>query len=256
MSHTCKNCNSIYEGNFCNQCGQSAKTHDINFKYIWQEIRHSLLYIDKGFLYTSKQLLTRPGKTIRDYVDGKRVKHFKPLAYVFVLSTFYAIIAHFAGIETFFNNVKIYSEQTDNQAVRNFEDFIFQIHYWTKEHYAYTSIILLPFYALASYLAFYKLREHYLKHLVLNAYLTGLRTLIFLFFIPLLALISDYNTKDNIEGFRTAIGFFLTFWTYHQYFEKNTIQRNLLQTALSYLLLIAFASAIILSILLYYNSTN
>lgn len=253
MSHVCKNCNHSFEGNYCNECGQSAKTHDINFKYIWQEIRHSLLYIDKGFLYSSKQLLIRPGKTIREYVNGKRINHFKPLAYVFVLSTFYAITAHFAGIETSFNNVKIYSEETDNQAISNFENFIFQIHHWTKAHYAYTSIILLPFYALASFLAFFKLGEHYLKHLVLNAYLTGLRTLIYLLFIPLLAIITDYSTRDNMEGFRTAVGFALTFWTYHQFFDKNNLKKNFLLTLLSYTLLIVFALIIVITILVVFK---
>jgi len=81
MAINCKNCNNLYDGNYCNHCGQSANTHEINFKSILHEVQHSLLHIDKGILYTTKELLLRPGKTISDYLNGKRVKHFKPFAF-------------------------------------------------------------------------------------------------------------------------------------------------------------------------------
>ncbi len=82
MTTKCKNCNHDLKGNFCNNCGQTKETHEINFKSILHEIQHSIFHIDKGILYTTKELFIRPGLTIREYLHGKRVKHFKPFAYI------------------------------------------------------------------------------------------------------------------------------------------------------------------------------
>lgn len=69
MITTCKNCNHNFKGNFCNNCGQTANTHEINFTSILHEIQHGIFHIDKGILYTSKELFRRPGHTIREYLD-------------------------------------------------------------------------------------------------------------------------------------------------------------------------------------------
>ena len=95
MTTTCKNCNQSFEGHFCNNCGQSAKTHQINFQFLWHDIQHGLFHFDNGILYTSKQLFTRPGNTIREFIEGKQVRHFKPFSLVIVLATVYGLLIHF-----------------------------------------------------------------------------------------------------------------------------------------------------------------
>ena len=83
----CKNCQSELNGNFCSFCGQKADTHRINFKFLLHEIQHGVFHVDKGILFTLKELFTRPGKMINGYLQGKRVSHFKPVALVFILGT-------------------------------------------------------------------------------------------------------------------------------------------------------------------------
>ncbi|MBC8155688.1 MAG: DUF3667 domain-containing protein [Bacteroidetes bacterium] len=80
MTKHCQNCNSELNGNFCSHCGQSSNTHRLNFHFLWHDIQHGLLHIDKGILYTTKELFTRPGHSIREFLLGKRVKHFKPIS--------------------------------------------------------------------------------------------------------------------------------------------------------------------------------
>jgi hypothetical protein len=77
MNITCKNCHQTYTGNYCNNCGQPADTHKINIHYLWHDIQHGLFHFDKGVTYTAKQLFTRPGHSIREFIEGKRVKHIK-----------------------------------------------------------------------------------------------------------------------------------------------------------------------------------
>jgi hypothetical protein len=46
MKLTCKNCNHIYSGHYCCNCGQTAETHKLNFQFILHEIEYGLFHFD------------------------------------------------------------------------------------------------------------------------------------------------------------------------------------------------------------------
>lgn len=71
----CKNCNHLFEENFCSECGQPAKEHRINATYFLHDIPHSVLHVDKGFPFAFWQLIKRPAKAMEDYLEGKRVNY-------------------------------------------------------------------------------------------------------------------------------------------------------------------------------------
>ena len=76
----CKNCGNIVEGEYCNHCGQRSNVGRITLSSLLNELTESIFQIDRGFFYTLTQLFARPGKSIREYLNGKRRKHFKPIA--------------------------------------------------------------------------------------------------------------------------------------------------------------------------------
>ena len=94
MQVTCKNCDQTYSGHFCNNCGQPADTHKLNLHFIMHDIQHAFFHFDKGVLFTAKELFTRPGDSIREFIEGKRVKHFKPISLVIILATLYGVLRH------------------------------------------------------------------------------------------------------------------------------------------------------------------
>ncbi len=96
----CKNCSASYTGNFCPNCGQKAATHDIDSKYMLHEIPHAIFHVDKGILYTIVQLSTRPGKTVLEYIRGKRVHHYSPIAYILILSAIFLLVNKFVATVT------------------------------------------------------------------------------------------------------------------------------------------------------------
>lgn len=53
---TCKNCHQQFKGNFCNYCGQSALTHEINFQSILHEIQYSIIHVGNRLLLTKEKL--------------------------------------------------------------------------------------------------------------------------------------------------------------------------------------------------------
>ena len=64
---TCKNCNHQFEGKFCNNCGQSADIHRLDYKSLFKDLRKNFLkYFHGGIFYSAVQLCKRPGDTIRE----------------------------------------------------------------------------------------------------------------------------------------------------------------------------------------------
>ena len=78
MENTCQNCNNLIVENFCSNCGQK-KFKRIDKKYVFDEIQYTLLHTNKGLFYSIKKLLRNPGKTAREYIEGNRVNHYKPI---------------------------------------------------------------------------------------------------------------------------------------------------------------------------------
>lgn len=248
MRTICKNCNNHFKGEFCPACGQTAHTHAINFKEILHEIQHSLFHVDKGILYTTKQLFTRPGHTIREYIDGKRIKHFKPIAYVLVLSTLYTLLTHLTHQESSFE--KMLQGMTDgskNDTDKSFALFI-EIIQWLRNHYAYSTLIFIPITSFASYLAFVRTRYNYFQHIILNAFLAGQRAVLMLIVLPVTYIFKNQNVINTVDGLTLVAGIAFTFWAYFQFFNSTKPYKRIILTIFSYLLLMVLFFLLLLLI--------
>src|SRR6478736_1543240 len=106
MTKTCLNCNANLAGKFCSNCGQDSNTHRINSHFLWHDIQHGLTHVDKGMLFTIKELFTRPGNSIRQFLEGKRIKHFKPISLVIILAGAYGFLSHYYEINIFSSNIQ------------------------------------------------------------------------------------------------------------------------------------------------------
>ncbi len=89
----CKNCGHSFAGNFCPQCGQDAKVGPLRVVDIPKNIFGAFFNIDGGFGSTLRQLVTRPGYLIRDFLQGKRARYFRPFQTLFVLAAIYILVA-------------------------------------------------------------------------------------------------------------------------------------------------------------------
>ena len=62
---------------FCKHCGQNADIGRISWKYIWHEVIYFFTHMEKGFLFTSRQMVVSPGKSVKEFMEGKR-KNYQP----------------------------------------------------------------------------------------------------------------------------------------------------------------------------------
>lgn len=234
MGLVCKNCDKEINGNFCPNCGQSASTHAINMHYLWHDIQHGVFHVDKGLLYTAKELFTRPGHSIREFIQGKRVMHFKPFAMVFLLGSVYSLLHHYFDIQA-----PMFLEKT-NEAQQTGA----RVNEWIFSHYALANLLMLPFISIASYLAFWKKGYNLVEHLVLNCFIAGQKLIVQFAFFPLLYIYNKSETVVALTLVSLIIDFILTAWTYNQFFNTQSTLKNILKTLLSYVLQLAFTIVI------------
>lgn len=93
MAKICKNCGTEFSGNYCNNCGQKAKVGRLTFRSVIDNWAYGLTNCDTGILYTCKELFTRPGHMLADYIRGKRVIYFQPFPMLFITAGLYGLIS-------------------------------------------------------------------------------------------------------------------------------------------------------------------
>lgn len=157
MSCTCKNCGNVFDGNFCNNCGQAAATHQINTAFLAHDLQHGLLHVDGGIFYSARELFRRPGHAIRDYIDGKRIKHYRPVSMVLVLASLYAMFYHMLSINVL-------------EGVHNAPVDYDHIDEWIIHHFSIITLLIIPILSAASWLSFRKQGYNFTEHLILNSF--------------------------------------------------------------------------------------
>lgn len=223
MESNCKNCNEIFIENFCGNCGQK-KYKRIDKKYIWDEIQYTVLHTNKGFLYSIKNIFKNPGKTAKDYIDGNRVNHYKPILLVFVLS----------GISTFIsykilnlNEVmtKFFSQQQVNSKMMS------EVMSFVSSYNSAIMLILIPLFALTTKIAFRKWGHNYYEHIIMNAYILTFYTLISIFFIyPIMFIFRNSpNAFFNITQVYVFLIPAILIWFFKEFYKEHTLKSIILK---------------------------
>jgi hypothetical protein len=205
-----------------------VNTHEINVHFLWHDIQHGFFHFDNGIFYTARQLFTRPGHSIREFIEGKRVQHFKPISLVILLATIYGLLSHSFHINVL-SEIKITGLGNDEINAQ-------QIKEWIDSHYAWVSLATLPFYALATFIAFRKQGYNYMEHLVLNAFLAGQRLFLHIGVFPIIYFLNSTPNLKSFTDFLSLADFILILWAYSQFFNKLSKIKIFWRTLLMYLI--------------------
>ena len=156
----CKNCNSLFEGKFCPQCGQAASTQRINALYFLHDIPHSVLHVDKGFPYTFYQLVKRPARALDEYLAGRRVSYDRPFSYVLIMSAITVLII--GRIRSFMQQLQ---QHTGEEPLA---------HTSFLSHYQAVFIsLMIPLTGAITWLVFRKNKYNFWEHILINTYLAA-----------------------------------------------------------------------------------
>ncbi|MGH2649174.1 MAG: DUF3667 domain-containing protein [Ginsengibacter sp.] len=243
---TCKNCGNTFSGNFCNNCGQAAETHAMNFHYLWHDIQHGLFHFDKGIIFTTRELFTRPGNTIREYLKGRRVSHFRPISMVLVLSGIYALLYHIFHIVMPEDIITISDSGKDFVTLKNILDSTSS---WMSEHYEVIALAQLPFAALGTYLAFRKWGYNYVEHFILNAFITSQSLIVHIVLFPFVYILNGTPALNDFSKLENFISLGLVVWILIQFFNNHKKFSVILRTILALVIYILFYAIIFGSVI-------
>jgi len=200
----CINCNTEVTQSYCPNCGEAKELERIDGHYIMHEIQH-VLHLEKGFLYTIRELIIRPGKNVKNYLTTNRSRLVKPILFIILTSLFYTIVNNIFHIEDSY--IKFSGEEMTSTT------YIFQ---WIQAHYGYANIIMGIFIALWCKLFFKKYKYNFFEILILLCFVMGMGMLI-------LGLFAFLQGIFHIELLPIAgiVGFIYTTWAIGQFFEKG-----------------------------------
>lgn len=213
MAHVCLNCGHKFAGKFCNECGQKAKVKRLDWHYLVHEIPHSFLHLDKGFFYTVKEMLLRPGKVISEYLDGKRVKYFSPLTYLILLGTVSGLV--------YINAPIIEVKSTSDPSVF----FVQKFTQLFGKNYNLVVLGSIPFFAFVTWL-FYRKERNFIEISVAHFYIFGTINLSSLFTI-----ISLSATNESLRIVSSLLTTILTvgfqIWSYTTMFKSGSTGKRI-----------------------------
>ena len=235
----CANCGLAICGadqKFCPACGQPTPAHRIDWHFLGHELEHSVLHMDRGIFYSLKNLMLRPGHFIRDYIEGRRARHVKPLMLIMILAAAMVFLAKYfldgdlvgSGLSaggTAAVSVKMGGQFDPTRLVKAFE----VVTEWMNRNYTATTLMLLPLEALAFKWAFRRVGNlNYPEWLVITTFLTAQSFVIMISAAPL-----EY-WFPQVRGWALSLVFVYTVVSLTQFFEPYPRWKSVLRSLLGF----------------------
>jgi hypothetical protein len=212
----CKNCGNEFEGKYCNNCGQRADLHRFTLKHALHDFIHTFTHVDSGLFFLMKELFIRPGVVAKEYIEGRRKKYFNPIQYLILgvaLSTFLLVQYNLMGPVSGDFKPEAYSQLNDSAKMfLQFKEFIYK-------YFNLLLFIAVPVMALFSRLFYRSSGYNYAENVIMNVFLAGQRTLIFILLAPFLFLFRNHwyiTIGAYYIGWIVYVG-----WAYVQFFNQK-----------------------------------
>ncbi len=150
----CPACGAAGSGNYCSNCGQAYVIKRITLRGLLYDIFNLFTNINKGFLYTLKQLIVAPGQMQWNYIHHERARHQSPFSMFFICATVAALVRYW-----------IYGYFEQDIVSNGLSESTFFHEYWVFVH-----IAMMPLNILITYLIFYNSKYNYAETGVLLLY--------------------------------------------------------------------------------------
>ena len=204
LSIQCKKCTHEFVGKFCPECGLAVHFDRIDRAYILKEIS-SVLNFDKGFLYSVKELLIRPGESVRHFIKEDRARLVKPIIFILVSSLLYMLANKWFHFEDGYVNIQTISETTSAKML-----------HWLQNNYGYGNIIMGFFIAFWIQMMFRKYDYNFFEVLILLCFVMGVGMLMY----------TAFGIVEGLSGFRILhlggfIGITYSSWAIGSFFDKS-----------------------------------
>lgn len=226
----CKNCTTEINSSYCPNCGQPAVLKRIDRHYIVHEMEH-ILHVERGILFTVKELIINPGQNIRDYLSENRSRLVKPIIFIIITSLLYSISISFFHIEDQYVKFEGGELLTPTKIFK-----------WIQSHYGYANIIMGIFITLWIKLFFRSYHYNLFEILIALCFIMGIGMLIYSFFALLQGL-----TNAKLMAIGGLVGLGYCSWAIGNFFGRGNVF-NYIKAFFAYMLgMISFVLLALLS---------
>jgi hypothetical protein len=140
LIQVCKSCGFSGNENYCSHCGQPYQVKRISLAGLVHDIFHVFTHLDRGFGYTIKMLILKPGHMQREYIEGDRSRHQKPFSMFLICATITALVRYWI----YQTLIKYYHVGSTSEAI------------FMHEYMVIFFIVLLPLNVFITYILFRK----------------------------------------------------------------------------------------------------
>lgn len=231
---SCINCDRAVSGvdqKFCPGCGQPTPAHRIDWHFLGHELEHSVLHMDRGILFSLKQLMGRPGPLLRDYIDGKRGNQVKPLLLITMMSAVVLLLNRLligtSIVDGGATEAMLAGQALPPEMLR-FMTASRAVGAWIESHFAAFTLILLPVEALAFRLVFSRYSKlNYPEWLVITTLLT-VQT-----FVIWSVLVVLHRWLPQTQALAGMLGMIYIVFSLVQFFQPRPIWSTVWRSALA-----------------------
>jgi hypothetical protein len=251
----CLNCGNEFEGNFCPECGQDAKTGRFTMHFVFENLLAAFISKDGGIWFTLKNLFTRPGAMIVEILQGKRRRYFSPFPMLFSVLTVYILLYTFTGsrgdIQAMEQKIMESEVAIDNEVDEKTQNALTNVNeikrlvgkglkmYYT--HYTAVTMLTIPFFLFVTRLWYGKNnRKRYYRAEYLVAITYSMVMVVLYRCLSSLVYLISHNVSDNMGGFipiAIIIAFTACFRKMLGFSIVKTAWRSLLALVLYYMIL-------------------
>ena len=251
----CLNCGTEFEGNFCPECGQDAKTGRFTMHFVSENLLAAFTSKDGGIWFTLKNLFTRPGAMIVEILQGKRRRYFSPFPMLFSVLTVYILLYTFTGsrgdIQAMEQKIMESEVAIDNEVDEKTQNALTNVNeikrlvgkglkmYYT--HYTAVTMLTIPFFLFVTRLWYGKNnRKRYYRAEYLVAITYSMVMVVLYRCLSSLVYLISHNVSDNMGGFipiAIIIAFTACFRKMLGFSVVKTAWRSLLALVLYYMIM-------------------
>jgi len=160
----CKNCNSYFDGNYCNNCGQKSDVKRFTVSNLSREFLKEFFDVDSTLLFTLKELFVRSGEMLRGYIAGKRIPYLNSFSYLLIISLIAGFVYTWSGVPNKIDEIML----TSGEIIK-----------FTTNHFSYRMLLTIPAYAIMCSIIYKSYIYNFAEYFIINTYLIS-QSIIFL----------------------------------------------------------------------------
>lgn len=197
----CPNCGATFASAYCGACGQRRIRGRITIPGLVAAGMRTVLDLENGLVRTARDLTMRPGRTVQEYLAGRRASYMNPIGYLFFCVGATTVLYILIGFGDHRFTVFAIPDIPGLDAIS--PNLILMVN--------------VPIMAVWSWAGFRKSGRTFAENLVLNVYIYGHLNAFLLLMSPFYLLLPT-NAVDVAVAI-VNLGY--TIWIYRTFFEKR-----------------------------------